>query len=737
MTTCNEQDCDGPIDGTEYCGRCGTKYQPPQLRTPDPPTAPEPDGADRSRGRRSLPPLEGTDPRDAVLADAVVPERKRFCRNPKCRQPVGRAKGDRPGRAEGFCQDCGWGFSFRPPLDPRTTVSGRYEVEAPIGRGGLGWVYLAVDRKVDRFVVLKGLVDPDDPTGRQVALDELRALGQANHPNIVGVYDAVQHPYQLPGPGHAMLPIDYIVMEHIQGRSLMQLYREHRDRDEYLPVDEVCGYILQALAALSHLHHRRLLYNDFSPDNVISAEDGRVRLIDLGGVSVENDLQGGTWGKEGYRDTRNPPSVQTDLHAVARTMAVLTFRVPGFADPAKGFPDPATEPLLARHESYRLFLLRATDPDPEHRFGSAEEMAGQLEAVQREVRACDEEQPHPGLSDVFGPELRVVGADPDLFPAGPVDRVAAALALPDPQVDPADPQARRLTSLSAENPQELLEALAGLQEMSLETRLRAVRARVELAAAGSTNGELDTLTRELAGLRAEKPDDVRVAWFRGLAALVDGSLSAARAEFTTVLHALPGEVAPKLALALCAELLAEHAIAERFYATVWRTDESYVSAAFGLARTRIALGNRAGAADALGRVPTSSRYAVAATLCALVAAEPGHGSERDLAPGFFTTAERLREAHPESLEVDDRRRYLAFAAVLTAASTWVRRGRPWPADPTTPEPSTLLGFPLDERGLQDGLEWTYRQLAAKSATTPAEKIKYVDRANRERNWSLR
>ncbi|MBO0875976.1 MAG: serine/threonine protein kinase, partial [Pseudonocardia sp.] len=607
--------------------------------------------------------------------------------------------------------------------------SGRYAVVGAIGRGGLGWVYLAVDRKVGQHVVLKGLVNPDNPAHGKVPVEELRALAQAQHPNIVAVHDAVEHPYRPPGPDNPVIPIRYIVMDYIGGRSLRQLRAERGDN---LPITEVCEYTLQALGALEHLHARGLLYNDFSPDNLMCSDDGRIMLIDLGGVSRLDDPTGGLWGKVGFRDPwQNPASVQTDLYAVGRTMAWLTFPVPNFAEATTGLPGPDQVSLLADHESYHLFLLRATHRDPERRFRSAAEMAHQLEAVLREARAVELGEQQPGLSDEFGPELRVVGAGTDRL-ARP-DRVAAALALPDAQIDPSDPYARRLSAIiGTGSPREVLQAVEGLPGRSVETRLRAVRARVELVARGQDD-ERDALRTELATLADEVPDDERVRWFAGLAALVTGEVKRATSEFYEVLRMVPGEAAPKLALGLCAELRDQPELAARHYRTVWRTDRSYVSAAFGLARALLALGQRAEAIAALAQVPHASRYAASALLCSLAEARPGDDRGGALAPGFFTLAGRLpHRAEKTDPDLGEPRRWRCYAMALTAALDWVRAGRPWPAGAGA-VPTDLLGFPLDEHGLRDGLEQSYRRLAS---VVPEERVHWVDRANAERNRSL-
>lgn len=805
--------CGGTVDATGYCDRCGVRAQPPEpaRQRPAPPVSrPRTDrpstpsdltwftsSADRPGGHRPLPDLEGGDPRDALLPDPALPERKRACRNPRCYE--GRTDKGRPRTVEGFCRSCGWGYSFRPPLRPETVVADRYEVLGAIGRGGLGWVYLAVDLRIGKYVVLKGLLNTDNPEHRRVALDELRALAHTDHPNIVAVHDTVVHRHTLPHPG-GEVDIDYIVMDHIRGQSLLQRYRECRRQGRYLSIAEAGDSVLQALRAVSYLHGltpHGLLYNDFSPDNLMRNKAGRTWLIDLGGVSTIGDTESGSWGKDGYRDPYdNPPSPQTDVYAVGRTLALLTMHVPGFSD-GRTLPGPDTEPLLARHESFHLLLRRATDPCPARRFGSADEMADQLEAVLREVRAAEEGRPCPGVSTVFGAAARVVGAGPDSFPATPTDRAACALALPDTLVDPADRHAARLGPLIAAGPSTLLQVLATLPDPSRETRLRVARARLELLADRRTAGtagagaadevtgepagdlaaawahgwrahvagrdeearrvldrvdaELATeptawqadaardahaaVSAELALLAAETAGDVRVTWLRGLAALVAGNLDAARARFDDVRHALPGEAAPKLAAALCAELLGDAATAVRLYDMVWRTDHDHVGAAFGLARCRYTVGDRAGAVAALRAVPAGSVHATAAALCALAAAQPEEGRDEELAPEFFAVAERLNAAHPDRLEIDELRRQQTTVAVFTAAHGWLRRGRGWPADGDRPRPDQLLGLPLNEHSLRVGIEAAYRRMATNPQFDAARRTDYVDRANRVRNWS--
>jgi serine/threonine-protein kinase PknG len=247
-----------------------------------------------------------------------------------------------------------------------------------------------------------------------------------------------------------------------------------------------------------------------------------------------------------------------------------------------------------------------------------------------------------------------------------------------------------------------------------------VRARIELR-------HPDTGS-DLAALAADpQRDDWRVDWYWGLKSLVDDHVDAARRSFTAVFDALPGEAAPKLALALCAERAGAAKLAEQYYATVWWTDRSYVSAAFGLARVRFALGDIAGAATALEAVPDGSRYAATARLCAILARARGYRAGQPLIADFFTAADQL-----DTLDLDPQRREWAIAEVLET----VLRRKPWSAGTPTSIPTTLLGRRLTERGVRDRLEAAYRELA-RLAPTRKERIAFVDQANKCRNRSWR
>ncbi|MGW1889166.1 tetratricopeptide repeat protein [Streptomyces sp. NPDC002004] len=355
------------------------------------------------------------DPRMMVLPNAEVPERKRFCSQPDCGAPVGRARGDRPGRTEGFCTKCGHPYSFVPKLREGDIVHGQYEVVGCLAHGGLGWIYLAVDRAVsDRWVVLKGLLDTGDQDAMAAAISERRFLAEIEHSNIVRIYNFVEHLDQRTGSMDG-----YIVMEYVGGKSLKEIANSRRTPDgrrDPLPVEQACAYGIEALEALGHLHTRNLLYCDFKVDNAIQTED-QLKLIDMGAVRRMDDDESAIYGTVGYQAPEVAevgPSVASDLYTVARTLAVLTFDFQGYTTVfVDSLPDPDHIEVFRRYESFYRFLVRATDPDPARRFASAQEMAEQLTGVLREVVALQSGRPRPALSTLFGAELKVT--DTELF----------------------------------------------------------------------------------------------------------------------------------------------------------------------------------------------------------------------------------------------------------------------------------------------------------------------------------
>jgi serine/threonine-protein kinase PknG len=638
------------------------------------------------------------------MADPHVAEGHRFCPNPGCGAPVGRRRDAIPGRTEGFCAQCRQPFSFTPRLRAGSIVGGQYEIVGCLAHGGLGWIYLARDRNVENvWRVLKGLLQRGDEDAIANALDERRFLASVDHPNIVKIINFVEHG----GDG-------YIVMEYVDGVSVRDVLRERRamngGRSSPLPVTHAIAYVLDVLPALDYLHQRGLLYCDFKPDNIMLTAT-TVKLIDLGGVYRIDDRSSPVYGTVGFQApeiAETGPTISSDLYALARTLVVLCNEVRGFQTTYRyALPPPDEVPQLAAHDALYQLVRRATATDPSVRFASAGEMASQLTGVLREIVARETGRPAPGVSANFtGPS----------FTGGAVDdRLDEPdwRCLPVPLVDADDPAAGYLATIAANDPDAFVNALQRAPQRTIEVELQLVRALLDADRVAEATTALDAL--------GHASDDWRCAWYRGVRALaIDDALGASRA-FTVVYHHLPGELAPKLGLALAFERGRNPLGASPWYDTVSRTDQSFTAASFGLARCRLMSGDRAGTIEAYGRVPASSSRHVPAQ-AALVRVLLSENA------GMRPVVDAARIV--EQLPLVPARRAELEAEVLETALTFVAGGRDtgWTG-------TTLFGHECSEPGVRRALDRTYRVMA-RYAVDAEQRIALIERANQVRPRTL-
>jgi serine/threonine-protein kinase PknG len=683
-------------------------------------------------GLIEIPPVPYRDPAVAVLANPVVPENKRYCGT--CERPVGRSRDGRPGLPDGYCPNCGSKYSFSPKLTRGELVAGQYEVLGALAHGGLGWLYLAMDRNLsNRWVVLKGLLNTTDPAALEAALAERRFLAEVEHPAIVAVYNFVQHPDRETGE-----QAGYIVMEYVGGQSLRQLLLQQRRQagGGSLPLPVALAYMIEVLPALGYLHSRGLVYCDFKPDNVIQTEE-QLKLIDMGGVRRIDDDDSAIYGTVGYQAPEiadDGPTPSSDLYTVGRALAVLTFEFNGYQSTYEhSLPDPSGIPVLADNDSFLRALRHATDPAPDHRFESAAEMADQLTGVLREVLSVADRRQRPSFSTLFSPEITTIGVPaihtddsaPPLVRPGSAEIIAG---LPVPHVDKEDPAAGYLATMGTLDPVQLVgvlsAAVAGQQGTppavagSPETLLALVRAK-------TLAGDLPGAAEVLAKISARDDADWRVSWYQALANLAANLHVSARDAFDTVYDWLPGELAPKLALAFTAEAAGDQLLATKYFRLVWTVDRSYVSAAFGLARTLLHAGDRVGAIEALTAVPDTSSYYLAAQLAAVrIRVAPPTGYPCVSAADLAEAGQRVSR-----LKLDQTTLQQVTTEVLKAALTRLQAREPL-------DGAQVLGCDPTERALRFGLERSYRA-QAQLTSDRRRRTEFVDMANdvRPSTWS--
>ncbi|MBI5761487.1 MAG: protein kinase [Planctomycetales bacterium] len=145
----------------------------------------------------------------------------------------------------------------------------RYRIVKQLGAGGMGVVYQAVHRMMDRHVALK--VISRKLTSKPQAVErfrlEVKAAAKLNHPNIVAAHDAEQA-----GDLH------FLVMEYIEGISLDRFVEKRGP----LPVLNACNYVMQAARGLQHAHELKMVHRDIKPANLMLTRKGQIKVLDFG-----------------------------------------------------------------------------------------------------------------------------------------------------------------------------------------------------------------------------------------------------------------------------------------------------------------------------------------------------------------------------------------------------------------------------------------------------------------------
>ncbi|WP_257001572.1 serine/threonine-protein kinase, partial [Streptomyces albidoflavus] len=179
-------------------------------------------------------------------------------------------------RDEGGAGQAGDGAASE-PLAPYTVIQDRFELRETIGSGGMGEVRRAYDRRLDRFVAMKGLLGhtgmsaDTQRTARDRARREAKALAKVEHQNVVTVHDQVETDDQV-----------WIVMKLLEGRSLADLLRH----EGVLGVPRAADIGLQILQGLRAVHRAKVVHRDVKPGNVLVRDGGLAILVDFGIASI-------------------------------------------------------------------------------------------------------------------------------------------------------------------------------------------------------------------------------------------------------------------------------------------------------------------------------------------------------------------------------------------------------------------------------------------------------------------
>ena len=267
---------------------------------------------------------------------------------------------------------------------------GPYRIEALLGAGGMGVVYRARDRKLQRIVAIK-VVDRRrvDADSSRWLLQEARLTAALNHPSICGVHEVGYHGDQ-----------PFIVMEHIEGVSLASLIPVEKG----FPVETALHYGLQIADAVAHAHRRGIVHRDLKSSNLMIAADGRVKLLDFGlairsageeaseietTCSLEIPSGAGTVPYMAPELLRGRPA---DARSDVWALGVLLYEMLTGSRPFRGgtryelaaaiLADPPVPfPRSGVPADLRSVISRSLMKNPADRYGSAGEFAAALDSV--------------------------------------------------------------------------------------------------------------------------------------------------------------------------------------------------------------------------------------------------------------------------------------------------------------------------------------------------------------------
>ena len=206
---------------------------------------------------------------------------------------------------------------------PSGTTFGRYRIEAPVGRGGMGVVYRATDMALKRPVALK-LIAPElaeDVRFRRRFLRESELAASLDHPNVIPIYEASEDRDQL-----------FLAMRFVEGDDLASIL----GREIALPLDRTLALLAQVASALDAAHEHALVHRDVKPSNVLVDAKAHVYLTDFGVTKQVGGDSTETGGIVGSLDYLAPEQIdgagvdgRTDVYALGCVLyECLTGRPP-------------------------------------------------------------------------------------------------------------------------------------------------------------------------------------------------------------------------------------------------------------------------------------------------------------------------------------------------------------------------------------------------------------------------
>ncbi len=309
-------------------------------------------------------------------------------------------------------------------LAPGQVVAG-YQVECLVGKGGMGEVYKARQLSMDREVALKVLspkLAQKDPSFAHRFVEEARAAGKLNHPNIIHVHDV----------GTSSLPdgrgqVHYFSMEFIAGRSLQEIL----ERDTRLDPVQLAQVMTGVSEALAFAAKAGIVHRDIKPDNIMITTEGQVKVADLGLATAsqsgddhqpERDEKGRAkvMGTPLYISPEQARALPVDFRSDQYSLGATLFHFLTGEPPYRGadgkaimrahvvepVPDPADR-LPEVDEPWRQVCLRLLAKLPEERFNDPADLIEAVDAAANGITLAELEKRKRGFE--LTPGMRMWG----------------------------------------------------------------------------------------------------------------------------------------------------------------------------------------------------------------------------------------------------------------------------------------------------------------------------------------
>ncbi|MFJ2370161.1 Stk1 family PASTA domain-containing Ser/Thr kinase [Microbacterium sp. NPDC087665] len=308
-------------------------------------------------------------------------------------------------------------------------VDGRYRVRARIARGGMATVYVATDLRLERRIALKVMHAhlSDDSAFQSRFIQEARSAARLADPHVVNVFDQGQDG-----------ELAYLVMEYLPGITLRELLREQKR----LTIPQTITIMDAALSGLSAAHRADIVHRDVKPENVLLAEDGRIKIGDFGlarattaNTATGQQLLGTIAYLAPELVTRGTADARSDIYALGIMLyEMLVGEQPykgeqpmqiAFQHATESVPRPsARNPAVP--EQLDELVLWATEKSPDERPDDAQQMLDRLREIERSLGVS------PAAASAT-PPMRAAADSGDLTKVMPTTMALADPTAPVPQ----------------------------------------------------------------------------------------------------------------------------------------------------------------------------------------------------------------------------------------------------------------------------------------------------------------